>query len=431
MTAQEIVNLFAADVKQSFEKAGQQPSAKLGELEAQVRGVVMRLGRVLLSSLFEQATSSQKRPRCGQCGAPMRGHGRRPRTFATLLGDVTVRLPRYRCARCGQESCPALALCDGRLCCSSELWPVALELAVQLPYRTVEALLSRLGVALSDSTIEQLVNEVGGELSARDEAAQAAVAEGCVEPLGERVERMYLMVDGRSVRVDGEWREMKAGTIFVTRCGEPDALGRWPAVEKRSRLAMVAGADEFCERFFAEARRRGLWSAREVVIVADGAQWIWDRLPGFVPVGQPRVEILDFYHAAEHVGRGVDAACGAGSPRAKFWSDHLRGQLRAGEWRDVVRALERLRDEQRSPDRRHQVQLTVDYLLRHSERIDYFLRHWQGYYIGSGQMESICKQLGLRFKGCGMNWSADGLKHLLAVHNHLHRYPRQPLPAAA
>ena len=424
MTANEIVNEFAAEVNRLCELLQECPENSLDTVEQMVGRLVRQVGRQLVSALFEQVLDQQRRPLCPVCGAPMRGHGRRPRTFATLLGDVTVHLPRFRCAPCGQESVPGLALCAARRCCTRELWQVAVELAVELPYRTVERLLGRLGIPLSDSSSEALVRELGEELEAAEGGAE-------VVELVPPAERMYLLVDGRSVRVDGEWRELKVGVIFVTRAAEPDAQGRWPAVEQLSSYAAVANADEFMAQFLAEARRRGLWSAREVVLLADGANWIWERLPQFVLGTQERVEILDLYHAAEHVRGAVDAACGAGSERARRWSEHLREQLRAGQWPAVVKDLRRLREQATAAESRHRVQLSLDYLERHRERIEYFLRHWQGYYIGSGQVESVCKQLGQRFKGCGMNWSAAGLRHLLAVYNHLHRWPRQPLPRAA
>ena len=43
----------------------------------------------------------------------------------------------------------------------------------------------------------------------------------------------------------------------------------------------------------------------------------------------------------------------------------------------------------------------------------------------------MCKQLGLRFKGCGMDWSRAGLEALLEVWNHTHRLPATPLELAA
>lgn len=423
MTANEIVDQFGQEVNRLCALLQDLPESSLETVEELVGSLVRRVGGQLVGALFEQVLGEQRRPLCPACGAPMHRHGQRPRTFATLLGDVTVQLPRYRCRPCGEEATPGLAQCGARGCCTSELWRVLAELAVELPYRTVERLLVRLGVMVSDSTVEALVAELGKELPAA-EGPPAAPAEP-------RAERMYLLVDGRSVRVAGEWRELKVGAIFVTRGGEPDARGRWPAVEQVSSFAAVASADEFMEQFFAEARRRGVWQAREVVVLADGAPWIWERLPSFALPTQAKVEILDLYHAAEHVQGAVDAAYGAGSDRARWWSEQLRERLQAGEWRAVVKDLRRMRDQASGAQARHRVQLSLDYLDRHRERIEYFLRHWQGYYIGSGQVESLCKQLGQRFKGCGMNWSHAGLDHLLAVYNHLHRWPRQPLPRAA
>lgn len=429
MTAREIMAEFEGSVNALVEQVSQDTETGLPELVRQVAAVMRHIGRLLVALLYEVQAQRQRRPVCPGCGRAMVKHGSRPRVLATLVGDVRLALTRYRCRACGREECPQPGLAQVVGCCSAELWSVAVELAVALPYERAEALLGKLGLTLSDSTLQALVLRVGTALR-QPRATPLAEPAGLTRVLP-RPQRLYLLVDGRSVRVDGQWRELRVGAIFETDRAEPDARGRWPAVRRLSSFVALCSADEFMERFFAEARARGVWDAREVVLLADGAPWIWDRLPSFVPCGVPCIQLLDFYHAAEHIHGALAAVFAGAEAKLEFWSKHLRGLLKAGEVHPVRSDLRRLRDGAPSAEAKHRVQLSLDYLERHRDRLNYFQRHWEGYYIGSGRVESLCKQLGLRFKGCGMDWSRAGLEALLEVWNHTHRLSATPLEFAA
>lgn len=431
MTAEQIVAEFEQHVNRLLARVEQpQPEAVgLDDLVGWVLPLVRSIGRMLVILLFERVQARQMRPFCPHCQAPLRRHGQRPRTLVCLLGEVRLMLPRWRCPACRHEVGQTLASEGVRRCCTRELWQLLVRLAVRLPYREVEQLAQQLDLPVSDDTVAALVSEVGGELSARSQDTAQAVAEGRLTQRAPRPpERLYLLVDGRMVRVEGQWRELKVGVIFETAVAEPDNQGRWPPAREVGSFACLGDADTFMRRFFAVAQARGVWDAQEVVLVADGAPWIWERLPQFVPVGVQCVEILDFYHAAGHVQAAVEAV--RGPELGQFQARRLRELLAAGEFEEVVAQLRQLRDKA-AGQARAEVQRVLGYLERHRHRMQYFRRHWEGYYIGSGRVESVCKQLGLRFKGCGMNWSEPGLEALLSIHNHLHTANPQPLPLAA
>lgn len=429
MTADEIVTGFAQRVHALSEQLSGSEVTGLDAVVGLVRPLLSWVGRMLVALLYEQWQQRQGRPVCPHCGRLASAHGQRPRTVLTLVGEVRLRLARFRCRACGQELSPVLAGCREHPSCTREVCALVLELAARLPYRTVEQFCGRVGLPLSDDLVATLVARLGGGLAERKQARAQALATGA-EPVasGRRARRLYLLVDGRMVRVEGQWRELKVGLVFETEAAEPDAHGRWPQVRPLGSYACLGGADEFMAGFAAEAVRWGVWQAQEVVLLADGAPWIWERLPHLVPVGIKTVQILDYYHAAEHVRSAVEAVLGA--ERGRFLGQRLADRLRVGELDAVLRSLRDLQP-QASVEARHTVRLTVAYLLRHRDRCQYFRRHWEGYYIGSGRVESVCKQLGLRFKGCGMNWSHTGLTALLAVYNNVHSAEPVPWPAAA
>src|SRR3989304_6636619 len=85
-------------------------------------------------------------------------------------------------------------------------------------------------------------------------------------------------------------------------------------------ISYVAGQvpAAFGIRLYAEALGRGLERAEEVVILGDGAHWIWELAKEHFPEA---VQILDFWHASEWVWKAAEGAGGGGSQRAKEWAE--------------------------------------------------------------------------------------------------------------
>ena len=95
----------------------------------------------------------------------------------------------------------------------------------------------------------------------------------------------------------GAWREIKGAVIYRLEAAGPTAGGRG-VITQKDVVAGQGDPQEFGRRVQTEARRRGLATAQEVFVVADGGVWIWnvqqDRF------GQAK-GMLDFYHASEHL----------------------------------------------------------------------------------------------------------------------------------
>ncbi|MGH7945147.1 MAG: hypothetical protein ACREF9_09080 [Opitutaceae bacterium] len=126
---------------------------------------------------------------------------------------------------------------------------------------------------------------------------------------------------------------------------------------------------------------------------------------------------LDFHHAAQHLWALAHARHGHGTAAARAWVEPLLHQLRHGEEQRVVQSLEPLlaQPEQRSVPSHKEVTREIEYLLSHKEHLHYQAREKEGAPMGSGAVESLCRQLQNRFKSCGQFWSRTGLTHLLAI----------------
>jgi hypothetical protein len=147
-----------------------------------------------------------------------------------------------------------------------------------------------------------------------------------------------------------------------------------------------------------------------VVIVGDGAEWIWRRAPMFVH----RCEILDFWHAVQHAWDFAQLCYGEGSARADGWVHHIAEDLKAGKVQEIISRLKRMRP--KTAELRESLQALIRYCSENAARMRYdeYLR--LGYGIGSGAVESAHKQVvHARFRQAGMRWSEAGARRLLAV----------------
>jgi hypothetical protein len=147
-----------------------------------------------------------------------------------------------------------------------------------------------------------------------------------------------------------------------------------------------------------------------VVKVADGAPDNWSYLGETLPFG---VEVLDFYHAAEHLGTALGAAYGEGTPlhqeRLEALSTVLRDEPQGVD--KVIGTLCRLRT--RYP-RRQAIHTALAYFREHRHRMPYAHLRAQNLPIGSGVVEAACKTLvSQRLKRSGMRWRMAGGQAIL------------------
>ena len=180
---------------------------------------------------------------------------------------------------------------------------------------------------------------------------------------------------------------------------------------RRFLVTCLGDADTVFARLYAQLRELGWVGAHTVVvIVGDGAEWIWNRAAMFVR----RCEILDFWHALEHAWEFAQLRYGEGSAQADRWVHALAEDLRAGKVKQVLTRLKRLRPQ--TPELRESLQALIRYYADNAGRMRYdeYLR--LGYGIGSGAVESAHKQVvHARFHQAGMRWSEAGARRLLAL----------------
>jgi hypothetical protein len=182
-------------------------------------------------------------------------------------------------------------------------------------------------------------------------------------------------------------------------------------VVRRFLVTCLGEADEIFQRLYGQLREPG-WVGPHtvVVIVGDGAEWIWNRATMFVH----RCEILDFWHALEHAWAFARLRYGQDSAQADRWVRGMAEDLRAGKVEEVIARLKRLRPQ--TAELRESLQSLIRYYSENAGRMRYdeYLR--LGYGIGSGAVESAHKQVvHARLRQAGMRWSEAGARRLLAL----------------
>jgi hypothetical protein len=379
--------------------------------ERQVRAGLLHAARLLLQAWAGAADPAAARPACPRCRLPMRHKGYKGGASVTTVGPVRFRQPRYRCAGCGAECYPH----DERLRFLGHAvsWPLAQvvgRLAALLGSfaQARDALAEDYGVRLAKQTVAEVAEAAGGEALRREDQRRHQIA-GRQAPLPDSPlapDTACVFADGTTVHTEGDWHEVRVATAAAA-----DAQGEQVARQSRARFLPVA---DFAWVLVLLARAVGYQNARLRAFVADGAHWLWKLADDYFPSA---VQILDWYHLAEHVHRAAGAVFGEGSAGAQAWAEARKAELWQGEAGAALRAVERELARVRSPSRRAALGELRTYLENNRGRVDYPRYRALGLPCGSGQVEAQCKALvGARCKLAGMrNWTYAGAEAVLRL----------------
>lgn len=348
------------------------------------------------------------------------------RTLVGLNGPVVIRRARYQCPKTKQMVIPLDAVLDlppGEVTVS--LTRRALRMATYTSFGPLqEELLIQHSVRVSDSTLDGLMQMAGGraeqdrqaELDRLSGVPMSVEREKMVEADCGGASRLYISCDGITYRtryreIDPNHpkqkrlvhQEMKSGAVFWQ-----DAGGRWC---KR----IVTGRDKpdrFGLSLWSLAVRCGMLKAAEVIFISDGGGWCSTVAEMYF---KDATRILDWYHLSEHVWEAGRALYPQEEKTAGRWVDECLGHLHDSSGIGLLRHLERSRAI-RPPTEQTILDALIGYLRPRVTHTDYVDFRAAGYVIGSGMMESTCKQVvGQRLKGTGMQWSEAGALAMTAL----------------
>jgi hypothetical protein len=286
-------------------------------------------------------------------------------------------------------------------------------------YEEAAAVAAKWGCPVDDSTLHALVQRIGAQAEAQTQARlQNPPPE--LEPRRKPSQLALLFLDGWLARFRGpgwgarrtqkprvEWHELKTGVFYLHEQAARTESGRGLLTEKVivswQGEALVLG-----RRLHWEALRRGLARAKAKQVLGDGAAWIWNtKADRWREAG----ELLDFYHASQHLwqlGRALK-----GEEHAAAWVEPRLHQMRHGQEKKLLAEIAHLKVPEGEAGAT--VEKEQGYFAGHAGRMNYAAVARRGWPIGSGAVESACRQKQCRFKRPGQFWTSKGLRHLLAL----------------
>ncbi|MCA1599334.1 MAG: ISKra4 family transposase, partial [Chloroflexi bacterium] len=387
----------------------------LQQLEQQVLQLVKELGASLVAGLCSLLAPTQpSRTRPCPCGQTARYQRQRPAKVTTILGPITIQRPYYLCPSCGQGEHPLddqLQFCAGsRSAGLDEL--LALLGATQDSFAEAASVLERLTlVHVSPNSVRDATEALGAELVAHQAQAIARTMDGhddgaAVTP---GPPRLYITMDGVLAHLhERGWSELKVGCCYQTRTRTTRTRPETLEIHAHSTTYVtgLVEAQTFGWHLWQEAARQGV-ATDEVVVVGDGAHWIWNIADMHFPQA---TQIVDWYHASEYVWAAASTIWGEEHPDRAGWAHQQLDALWESKVEQVLAALEQHRAAGAG------VTAALSYYTTHRERMDYASYRARGLQIGSGNVESACKQLvSARLKQAGMIWDGEGAERVAVV----------------
>jgi len=400
------ITTIAQDALTLLYTQGDFPADDLGRMESLIRDYVHGIGAKMLElHLAAAALGYEGSSRACPCGANQKFVDHRPRTLATTVGQVTIRRAYYHCGQCGDSCCPfdrAAGL--GKEQTSVLLARAATALAVHDPFSpSADLLLEVSGRRLSQRSIHRLTRRAGSRAAEAEKQLVLRMASGQVVEALVRPRRLYVTVDGLIVHLDGGWHEVKCVC-----CYWEDQRGK----RQSRRMVRLESAEQFAAFVWSLACQCGLDHADEVVLLGDGAAWIWDHIASVL--GERTICITDWYHVMEHVWACGNTLFGEASEQSKAWVKKMETMLWEGQ-RDEALAFLETEIQPRRGGKREAIASLRTYLTNQGKRLNYRRFREMKLDVGSGRVEAACKQAAVRMKRSGMRWSRQGAQAVLSL----------------
>lgn len=207
-----------------------------------------------------------------------------------------------------------------------------------------------------------------------------------------------------------DWKEPKLFTIYAT-----DDEGKKLNQKIRPFCdGTTKGRDAFKALLKMYLYQTGVPQAKHITFIGDGSDWIWNIVEEILTemnLERTKIEqVLDFYHATEHLWEMVDAIPKLTRKQKNRLFKHAKKQLKRGRLDDL---LETFGKKTKSGQKAHK---KLQYFVDKKERCRYDVFIAKKIPIGSGAIESAIRRVvNLRLKGAGMFWleeNAEAFLHL-------------------
>jgi len=291
-------------------------------------------------------------------------------------------------------------------------------------FEEAKGALSRRGVELDVKTIR----DIAYRMAQRARAIQQAGALDYKEDLHGR--RVVISTDGGRVRTrrkkrgkktkkgrnryHTDWREPKILIIYVT-----DEHGRRDKTFSPFIDGIIQGPDALFSLLHHYLDKLAINTADKILFVADGAKWIWERTQSLMKSlglkSEQFYELLDFYHAVEHIAKVASLRKKLNKKTRKLWIEKQRKLLLSGKIDQVIDTIKSFCRGRNSG----KIKTQLKYFINHSPRMKYNIMAELGLPLGSGAIESAVRRVvNLRIKGPGIFWKKENAEAILLLRSY-------------
>jgi hypothetical protein len=362
---------------------------------------------------------------CPHCREAARFVNYRSKTFTSLLGDIAIPRAYYHCKHCQQGHFPwdqTLRLSAQRLTLAAQEVITLSGLKESFGKVAERSLYKQMGLRLSESTVERTTEAAGARLGQLLHEGVVFGAPCLWDWNRDRAGQTcgYVSVDATGIMMQGpdgakaDGRMVYVGMVYNPQPRALDANAIAEPCEDVRYLAGLCKLDDLGEQLRRQAGQVGMNEAEQWIALSDAGNGLEDFFDVFFPRA---VKIVDFRHATEHL-----------TPLAKLLRPGTAGEQLLSAWCHQLKheggpkLLAELKKLDRGPmDAATQVEhdKALTYFRNHCGRMNYpeYLQH--GWQIGTGSVESACKNvINARLNMGGMRWSeagGDALAHLRAL----------------
>jgi len=406
-----------------------QGSIPIAQIEAHLREVVRQIGMQALSHFLSamQTTPALEIP-CS-CGGSLQYQRMREARIISVFGKTSYQRAYYAGCACQKGKAPLdeqFGLAPGAV--TAGLAQLLALAGIEFSYdQSPKWLQAYLLFDISANTVRAETERMGALQAEQEEALiqrsqdETYLQERQCRP-GPVAPRLYGSIDAAKVRIEPrplkgrapeaheDWRDMKVLCWFETEAVPPtQRSARQRKQAERQPVALRArNLRYFCDITEADNFGKLLWATGcslkadlcpDLIFLGDGAGWIWNLVSRYFPHA---VQIVDWYHAEEHLETVANAAFPQ-DPHRSNWLEGVTQALWEGQVEEVIAACEAL------PASCELARKAAHYFYTHAERMRYGRFRAAGYMIGSGTVESGCKQIvSQRLKLPGAQWTVPG-----------------------
>ena len=280
------------------------------------------------------------------------------------------------------------------------------------------------GIVVQTKQVERVSETIGAQIEHIASRERAAALAGKVVLL-QSVPKMYVAIDGTGVPIvpretqgrpgkdetgQAKTREAKLGCVF-TQTRLDDKVRPLRDEGSTTYVGAIENAKDFGWRIFTEAIRRSSRRAEQIIVLGDGAVWIWNIADEHFPGA---IQVVDLYHAREHLSGLAKILYAPGTHKAKAWAQARISDLDAGNIETLVGSLARVRPS--ATNCKDELRNTSAYFESNAHRMRYADSRQRALFVGSGVVEAACKTIiGHRLKQSGMRWTVRGANAVIAL----------------